>query len=1478
MAQGNLHLPDDLLSSQHSWTPKVEASGGKDKDKMMGMLDDSKDHAALDSSIPLSPQWLYAKPGESKMEMRAPSSLSLGNSADSNVKEWRPDGTDDKKDWRKVASETESGRRWREEERETGLLGRRERRKTDRRVDVVRETTDTRAPPPSDRWHDAGNRSSGHEVRRDSKWSSRWGPDEKEKEPQTEKRTDTEKEDGHGDTQTHSSSTRLISERDSDSRDKWRPRHRMEVNSTGPGSFRAAPGFGLERGRTEGSNMGFTIGRGRSSGTAARPSSAGSIEKDESVPGKPCFPAGMCFYPRGKLLDIYRMQNVDPSFSNMPEKIMQVPPITQVMPAEPLAFVAPGKEEEAILGDIWKGKVTSSELSYNSFGKVRSPENIEDFGDFGSTAEKDGILSLVEELVDPNKRTHQTDAESTPQLNGPLTNLTDGQDASWNGEQRVSEMVAGMESTYEVKTPSSKSEIVGLNHDDASNFKDVKHQLFDEVKPSSEQFLTGNMQPLKSSTNKHLASGIPPEELSLYYCDPQGEIQGPFLGVDIVSWFEQGFFGSELPVRIADAPEGTPFEELGEVMPQLKTTKNDPSPNMDHPGAFKGSLDAGTSVSAPVSEMGISADDPHWQLAGNNGLSTKHAQLRMSEHEVNLQLPYSEDQGFHDEEIVFPGNSHDIIGKALRGVPYVNNHTVPADLTEPGTPSQNDNKLHPFGLLWSELDGSSLRKDQPSKTPFTGGIQQQLMNAGCGGADSTHAADTWSAVYRRDALSETNLYQDAGQLSHMDQEANHFDLAEKLRSQHIQQQLLQQHNLLSASHLNEPVLNQLPGRNLINQQQLAGHDLEHFLALQLQHQQRQIQLQQPLQLQPQQFQRQQMLLKEQQSRQQMLLEQLVHNQMQDGRGRLHNDAVRSNNALDHILLKHQIFSELQQQRHIDPSMEHHLIQAKYGQLPPHQAHPNDLLELMGRAKHGQMPSLEHQREQFHGRQLPMGLRQRVEMEEEMQLGSSWPVDETSQFLRNTVGLNRVNSVGLNPLDFYQQQQRLSHEDLSLIERNLSVQERLQRGLYDSNLLPSERSFGGGPGMNINSLSRAQNIDIQDSNARLHHTNQVGRFSSSVLPHQSQHPLAPTNFCPSHLDVMERPWSENNESRFQQLHINNEKQQKRDMEARRTLEDPSLWMSAGTSDDTSKRLLMDLLHQKPGNQPTEPLDIDSGTPFERRLPSPSFNLSDQQVGLNHPFAVGSYGSNAGASMDETIAGLKGNDRLHLGSTHEESTLFGVNGSSQAVHTNSMVPMEREFLYVEGKRRSHKDEVRGPAAETQESMSQQGGVTAVDHNSLGFGGGNAGLYIDKVDSFSGEAKDWVTTTSRWPENIMLKRPPVARAVSSHEELSEMASGSDVRGRNAPTMISHEGGRREIGGGENSKEVRFRRTPSFSSDGDVSASFSEMLKSNGKSHTTAEGAEGKSGKKKGKKGRQIDPALLGFKVTSNRMMMGEIQRIED
>lgn len=292
-------------------------------------------------------------------EIRIPNSATLGNSTDPNQKEgWRLDTSEDKKDWRKIAPDTESIRRWREEERETGLLGvRRNLRKVDRRVDTVstRESVDSRALPTSERWHDGSNRNSVHEMRRDSKWSSRWGPEEREKESRIEKRPDVDKEDAHSDNQSLVGNNRLAAERDSDSRDKWRPRHRMELHSGGPTSYRAAPGFGNERARVEGSHLGFSVGRGRStvlgSAPVSRSSSAGPIgstqfEKNGNMTGK-LNPLGdtLC-YPRGKLLDIYRRNKLDPSFAAMPENMEETPHIMLMDFIEPLAFVAPDAEEE----------------------------------------------------------------------------------------------------------------------------------------------------------------------------------------------------------------------------------------------------------------------------------------------------------------------------------------------------------------------------------------------------------------------------------------------------------------------------------------------------------------------------------------------------------------------------------------------------------------------------------------------------------------------------------------------------------------------------------------------------------------------------------------------------------------------------------------------------------------------------------------------------------------------------------------------------------------------------------------------------------------------------------------------------------------------------------------------------------------------------------------------------------------------------
>ncbi len=79
--------------------------------------------------------------------------------------------------------------------------------------------------------------------------------------------------------------------------------------------------------------------------------------------------------------------------------------------------------------------------------------------------------------------------------------------------------------------------------------------------------------PNEKVTESHQASY---DQLSLFYMDPQGEVQGPFTGSDIFGWFEGGFFNVDLPVRLVDAAKDMPFLPLGTVTPHLKSKARAP--------------------------------------------------------------------------------------------------------------------------------------------------------------------------------------------------------------------------------------------------------------------------------------------------------------------------------------------------------------------------------------------------------------------------------------------------------------------------------------------------------------------------------------------------------------------------------------------------------------------------------------------------------------------------------------------------------------------------------------------------------------------------------------------------------------------------------------------------------------------------------------------------------------------------------------
>ncbi|GER47334.1 GYF domain-containing protein [Striga asiatica] len=1558
MAGSKLDLPEDLITSTPAdqlWTPK--AALGNDEDRgLAGLLDESKDQA-VSESIPLSPQWLYAKPNEPKMETRGPSSLSLGSSADVSQKEvWRSDVTEEKKDRRKVGHESEGVRRWREEERETGLLGRRDRRKMERRVEnaPARESTDNRSLPATERWNDASGRNSGHELRRDSKWSLRWGPDDKEKDIRVERKTEMEKEEPQTEVQSFVSNTRSVPERDSDSRDKWRPRHRMDGNPGGSG-YRAAPGFGIEKGRVEGSNVGFTIGRGRSSISVIRspiasPIGAPEYDKIGNVLGKPILLDSTFVYPRGKLLDIYRKQKLESSLAHMPENFEEVPPVSQLENVEPLAFVAPDTEQKAILNDIWTGKLTSSGASYSSLEKGRSSENMSESGD--NEFNEVRLASSVD--VDEELRNFQKTSFDIHEYSV---------DNVFYHTSPRKEISADREENYEVPVAMFDSVKSAMLFDANNNLLGEGNSL-----PTSQKHWGGQLPNIGSAANEYpLDRGIPPEELSLYYQDPQGEIQGPFLGVDIISWFEQGFFGTDLPVRFEDASDEAPFQKLGDVMPHLKfqneyDSEADLSSNiLEKSSVMEGTLE--TLRSVPASGTSNVIDGSGWQLSDFDAIPPQQAHPRASEHQCQpsqhlyTQGEDSHDFGALDEEILLPqrpGNGRTDIGQMSRGYAELatnsgnqSYHTI--ERTDSVVSNKKDSTLHPLGLLWSELESTSSRNDQ---TPmFSGVAPDKFLNPVSGGLDHfgamtnlSHAPEGWNDGYSSSALSDSKLYHgiiDTGHISRVNQKYNnHYGLAEKLLPQLQLQQHHQPHNVMLSNnrHLNEAMLEGGPISNLMHHKQLAiqsGQDMEHILAMQLQQQrQMQLQQQQQQQLQQQQFHQQQILLKEQHESQarQVLFEQLLHSQMlESGRGQSRLETLRSGAA--QAILKQQILNDLQQHsqfpRHLDPSLEQ-LIQAKFGQIP-HQGHPNDMLELLSRGRLGEVHSLEQQiiqQDQLHGRQqLPLGLRQRLDMEEEKQINPGWSFDEAGQFHRNPASSNRAISAGFGvPLDFYSQQVPSSDG------RNPSVQDRLQHGLYEHGMLPFERPMPLPVDGGLNRDFVNQGLEMQEQIARL----QPGGSSINVYSRHSNHPSVPNQIHASRLDTTDNIWPEDNdqlssdwmESRMQQLHLRNERHI-RELDSKRSVEDSSFWMSAGANDDdSSKRLLMELLHQKSDNPSTEQFDVVNGIAHERRpssghysgtcMANQSFNVvSDQESGFDNPSTVGSYGSDSGGqNQNRSSDGItKVNEIGELSYRSEGRTLVegrpfvADNGENSQVCCDSFImrnKAEEEITIsnMEEKKRFLISDgtIQGIISEAQDGIVEQTHLVPIDrgemtdnplvrHKSLS----STGSPIQKIGSGDSLLED--ATKDR--------RPPVSRAASSQEGLSELsASAVSARRKNLLNDVS-DGARREGGNSINSNAgnkaveassgrspILFRRTSSCNDAKDVmETSFSDMLKSNSSKKpppeyhseltdagTASSASVARNNKRKGKKGRQIDPALLGFKVTSNRIMMGEIQRIDD
>ncbi|XP_011069407.2 uncharacterized protein LOC105155234 isoform X1 [Sesamum indicum] len=375
------------------------------------------------------------------------------------------------------------------------------------------------------------------------------------------------------------------------------------------------------------------------------------------------------------------------------------------------------------------------------------------------------------------------------------------------------------------------------------------------------------------------------------------------------------------------------------------------------------------------------------------------------------------------------------------------------------------------------------------------------------------------------------------------------------------------------------------------------------------------------------------------------------------------------------------------------------------------------------------------------------------------------------------------------------------------------------------------------------------------------------------------------------------------------------------------------MSSG-NDDNSKRLLMELLHQKSGHPSSEQFDLVNGIPHDRRPPSDhrsgtsmanqSFSVvADQESGFSNSFTVGSFGSDSGVQPQSRLSEGITNVLEIGGLPYRSKDVAEVAGEPFVSRTGETAQVSNDNFTMKNKAAkrltsSNGEEqrvlinecnIQGMTSEPQEGLVERAALPSVDrvempvnvlskHNSLD----SAGFQNEKAgsgDSFPEDAakEKLRSSSSKAPDNVLLRRPPVSRAASSHEGLSEVTADRVARGKSLSNTVPPDGVRREPGvnvgntDASGRRDAQFRRTSSCNDADVLETSFSDMLKSSAKkaapqeTHASAGAAEssdgmpgGRNNKKKGKKGRQIDPALLGFKVTSNRIMMGEIQRIDD
>ncbi|GJN24471.1 hypothetical protein PR202_gb12211 [Eleusine coracana subsp. coracana] len=545
----------------------------------------AKEKQGMDTEIPLSPQWLM-KVGENKEP--------ISHGIHSDVPKTPGNGEDPglsakKKDvFRASVLDGETGRhdRWRDDEREPNSTHRWSRwRETDKELGDTRKverwsddsnkySVDGRRTP-QERWGDSNNKEGNYDQRRE-KWSTRWGSNEKESENWRDRWGDSGKE---GDTSCEKSFSHYAphgkdgsnyekdTERDDSMPRSWKssypvgrgrgdmshyPSQTPQKSSTAYGYGRGKPDNEISN--LQGSRVKFTSGTGAISSGSSRPFHLGLLS---DRPGGTSGDRSAFRYSRMKLLDIYRTGDLT-NFKIPVDGFEEFSVFMQEEASEPLALSAPVAEEAALLKAIEKGDIVNSGVHQ---------------------ASKDGSVGkgnpdLVEKI---NQEARKIIKEKRLEVSGVFLVI-------WTCQGRGESLRPGP-STYVVP---QRSQLVG------------EHRLG----PSSEFGQVPNFLNQERSVGMARVDGFPspmqphpnPESLSLYYKDPQGQIQGPFSGADIIGWFEAGYFAKARP------PPGFATSKPSDMLlPETPSTGNFASSSTLHAGSAPvGILDSGSRKDNPV--------------------------------------------------------------------------------------------------------------------------------------------------------------------------------------------------------------------------------------------------------------------------------------------------------------------------------------------------------------------------------------------------------------------------------------------------------------------------------------------------------------------------------------------------------------------------------------------------------------------------------------------------------------------------------------------------------------------------------------------------------------------------------------------------------------------------------------------------------------------------------------------------------------